>query len=66
MARHWKDIPNERRDECAAAMCDGKDKLTHSQAKRISRRMRKRTGAPVSPYRCVKCHEWHVGATPRR
>ena len=43
-----------------AAQCQGKDRLTSSQARTIAKRM-KRAGRTTGAYRCTVCGEWHVG-----
>ena len=44
----------------AAFACDGKDKLTPEQARKIARRQ------SSSAYHCANCHAWHVGHIARK
>lgn len=39
----------------------GKVVHTHQTARDASKRARRRTDAPLSPYRCTVCGAWHVG-----
>lgn len=48
------------RADMAASMCQGKDRLTPEQARKIAARMAKR-GRKVEPYHCLICRDWHVG-----
>jgi hypothetical protein len=42
------------------AQCEGKDRLSYEQAKKIAKRMTAR-GRVVTEYRCHACSQWHVG-----
>jgi hypothetical protein len=41
--------------------CTRKDGHTFAQAKRIARRLRRKSDEPIAPYRCPVCKAWHVG-----
>lgn len=43
--------------------CDGKDKLTASQARTLAKRL---VGGVGSAYHCVHCKSWHVGHASRK
>lgn len=43
--------------------CDGKDRLTSTQAREIAKRQR---NGNCSPYHCEHCKTWHVGHVARK
>jgi hypothetical protein len=55
---HRKRVMSE---EDRVITCTRKDGYTFAQAKRIARKMRRRTDEAVLPYRCPVCKKWHVG-----
>lgn len=48
------------RADTVLSMCEGKDRLTHEQARKIARRMSFKA-RKVEPYHCLICRDWHVG-----
>jgi hypothetical protein len=42
------------------AMCEGKDKLTPEQARKVAQRMQRKDRI-VEAFRCNFCNDWHVG-----
>lgn len=48
--------------EAQQSDCNGKDRLTQTQAKAIARRTK---GSTVHAYRCPHCGDWHVGRSNR-
>jgi hypothetical protein len=56
---------NSRKNALAAKRaCEGKQPMTHEQARAAARRLHLRDGAKMSYYRCGTCNAWHVGHTP--
>lgn len=62
-----KPIPGVTPEMSFAAMCNGKaGYVTAAKAwevlrRRNGRRGKKRRTNNVEPYRCVWCHQWHIG-----
>ena len=46
--------------------CDGKDRLTQTEAIARKHSIRKRTGDRLNAYPCAYCGHWHVGHPPAR